>query len=130
MKKHGYENCTECGEIFECPIFVRRKVAEWIPAAYNLHQIKEIGLENWLGEQIERQALLEGLLQNYNEGRSMSLYCKVCARMPIDLICDATKEAKERLAGEDIDPADMKSKARIFKSVFKDFASEIDIDLK
>ena len=56
---------------------MRRKVAEWIPAADNLRQIKEVGLENWLREQKKRQALLEELIQNYNEGRSMNLYCKV-----------------------------------------------------
>jgi hypothetical protein len=109
---------------------VRRKVAEWVPAAYNLHQIMEIGIESWLREQIDRQTLLESLLQDFNEGRSMSLYCKVCARMPIDLIREAVKQARERFAYEKVDPADVKSKARIFKSIIEDSASEGNIDLK
>ena len=67
-KKHGFETCAECSEIFDCPIFLRRKVAEWTPAADNLRQIKEVGLENLLKEQKERQTLVEELLQNYNEG--------------------------------------------------------------
>ena len=100
MKKHVFESCTECGEIFNCPIFLRRKVVEWIPAADNLHQIKEAGLESRLREQKERQALLEELLQNYNEGRSMNLYCKICARMSIEMINKGLKESKEKLAGE------------------------------
>jgi hypothetical protein len=129
VKKHGFEACTECSEIFDCPIFVRRKVAEWIPAAHNLHQIKEVGLESWLREQMERQVLLEGLLQNHNEGRSMNLYCKVCARMPIDLINKAIEEAKEKFAGGKMEKSDMKSKARVFKSVIKDLALEANIDL-
>jgi hypothetical protein len=129
VKKHGFENCTECSEIFDCPIFLRRKVAEWIPAAHNLHQIMEGGLESWLIEQTERQALLEGLLQNYNEGRSMSLYCKVCAKMPIDLISKAIEEAREKVADEKVDKSDMKSKARVFKTIIKDLALEGNIDL-
>ena len=129
MKKHRFESCTECSEIFNCPIFLRRKVVEWIPAADNLRQIKEVGLETWLREQKERQALLEELLQNYNEGRSMSFYCKVCARMSIDLINEAIKEAKEKLAGEKVDNSDMKSKARILRAVIKDIALKVNINL-
>ncbi|UCE47315.1 MAG: hypothetical protein JSW47_17135, partial [Phycisphaerales bacterium] len=125
----GFETCTECSEIFNCPIFLRRKVVEWIPAADNLREIKEVGLETWLREQKERQALLEELLQNYNEGRSMNLYCKVCARMSIDLINEAIKEAKEKLAGEKVDNSDMKSKARILRAVIKDIALKVNINL-
>ena len=129
MKKHGFETCTECGEVFNCPIFVRRKIAEWIPAAHNLRQIKERGLESWLREQEEGQALLERLLRDYNEGRSMSLFCKVCARMPVDLINKAIAQAREKLAGDKVDEADVKLKARVFKAVIKDSASQVDINL-
>ena len=129
VKKHGYQTCTECGELFKCPIFLRRKVIEWIPAADNLRQMKKAGVNTWLKEQKERQALLEDLLENYNEGRSMSLYCKICARMPTDLINKAIKEAKEKLKSEKADHSDMKSKARILKAVIKDIASKGRINL-
>jgi hypothetical protein len=119
VKKHGFETCTECSKIFNCAIFLRRKVAEWIPAADNLRQIKEVGLENWLVEQKERQTLVEGLLRNYNEGRSMSLYCKACTRIPINLINQAIKEAKKKIVNEKIDNSDLKSKAKILKSTIK-----------
>ena len=130
VKKHKFEICTECGEIFDCTIFLRRKVMEWIPVADNLRQIKEAGLEIWLKEQAERQKLLEGLLQNYNEGRSMSLYCKVCARMPIDLINKAIEQTKQKLRYEKIDRSDIKTKAKIFKSIVSDLALEARISLE
>ena len=129
VKKHGFETCTECDEIFHCAIFLRRKVVEWIPAADNLHQIKNIGLKSWLKGQKERQALLEALLDNYNEGRSMSLYCKVCARMPIDVISKAIKEAKEKLAIEKVDRTNVKSKAKILKAIINDLALRLNINL-
>lgn len=125
VKKHGFETCTECGEIFKCPIFLRRKIAEWIPAADNLHQIKKAGMETWLNEQKERQALLEKLLQNYNDGRSMSLYCKVCARMPIDLINKATEQTNKQITGK----SDIKLKANAFKSIIKNLTLEAGINL-
>jgi hypothetical protein len=122
VKKHGFETCTECSEIFDCTIFLRRKVIEWIPAADNLHQMREVGLGSWLREQTERQTLLEELLQNYNEGRSVARYCKLCARIPIDLINQAIKEVKEKLETEKVNKSDLKSKARALKSVIKDLA--------
>ena len=129
MKKHGYENCTECNEVFNCKIFVRRKVAQWIPAFDNLRRIKESGLKNWLKEQKERQALAEELLDNYNEGRSMSFLCKACARMPIELINKAIKETKKELLSEKVDKSDIKSKAKILKAVIKDLALKANINL-
>ena len=119
VKKRGYENCTECDQVFNCTIFIRRKVARWIPAFDNLRRIKESGLKNWLKEQKERQALAEELLGNYNEGRSMSFYCKACARMPINLINDAVKESDKKIASEEIDKTDIKAKAKILKSALK-----------
>jgi len=129
VKKHGFETCTECSEIFDCAIFLRRKVAEWIPAADNLRQIKEVGLENMLKEQQERHALVEELLQNYNEGRSMSFYCKVCSRMPIELINKAIKEGKEKLISGKVNETDMKSKAKILKVIIKELALKANVNL-
>ena len=77
----------------------------------------------------EGQALLEGLLRNYNEGRSMSLYCKACARMSIDSIKEAIERAKEKLEGEKVDISDMKLKARILRAVIKDIALTVNINL-
>ena len=129
VKKYGFETCTECEQIFRCEIFVRRKVADWLPATDNLQQIKEVGLKSWLNEQRERQALLEKLLHEYNEGRSMSFYCKVCSRMSIELINKAIAEAKEKLVNEKVVEPDMKSKAKILKAKIKDIALEGNVNL-
>jgi hypothetical protein len=116
VKKHGFMVCTECKELFSCKIFLKRKVMEWIPAAGSLKQIKDDGLNGWLKEQKERQALLEELLRNYNDGRSMSFYCKAGSGMPIHSIHRAIKEAKDRLAHDKIEKSDMKSKAMILRA--------------
>ena len=130
MKKHGFETCAECSEVFTCAIFTRRKVADWIPAAANLRQIKEVDLENWLKDQKERQRLVEELLEKYNEGRSMSLYCRACARMPIELINSAIRESNKQLGGKQVDKSDVKAKAKILKAIIKDFASKANVNLK
>jgi hypothetical protein len=130
VKKHGYETCAECNEVFNCEIFVRRKVVEWIPAKDNLLQIKKAGLKTWLQEQKERQLLLEELLNSYNEGRSMNFYCKACARMPINLIYEAVKELNKQIVIDEINKSDIKAKANILRSVISDKAVKYNINMK
>ncbi len=60
----------------------------------------------------------------------MSFYCKVCARMPIDLINKGLKEAREKLAGEKAEKSDIKSKARVLKAIVKDLAIKANINLE
>ena len=129
-KKHNFEMCTECSDLFKCEIFVRRKVTEWIPAHDNLRQIKKVGIENWLKEQEERHLLLKELLRNYNEGRSMSFFCKACARIPIHLINDAIKESNKKIVSKELGKSDIKTKAKILKSAIKDkaIANNINMD--
>jgi hypothetical protein len=129
VKKHGFETCAECSEISSCAIFSRRKVAEWIPAAENLRQIKRIGLEDWLKGQRERQRLVEQLLENYNEGRSMSYYCKACARMPVESVKSAIRESKKRIRVQGVAESDVRSRAKIMKAAIGDLAATADISL-
>ena len=60
----------------------------------------------------------------------MSFYCKVCTRMPIELINDAIKYAKEKIEIEKVEESNIKSKAKIFKLIFNDLALKADINLK
>jgi hypothetical protein len=124
VKKHVFEMCTECSELFKCEIFKRRKVLEWIPVSNNLSRIRETGLKSWLTEQKERQNLLEALLRDYNEGRSMNLYCKACSRMPVDLIQKTIKEAEKKLTREKTCKPDIRLKAKIMKAVIQDLAAD------
>ena len=59
----------------------------------------------------------------------MNLYCKACARMPVDLIGRAIQEVQARLAGEGVDNSDATARARAFKLAIKDLAAAGDIDL-
>lgn len=126
--KRGLATCIECDE-YPCQRYSRiywgtdqeSKVAQ-----ENLDSIKKIGLEAWLEEQRERRLLVEELLANYNEGRSMSFYCLACALMPIDRLNEALAEIK----GMPIDDSDLKAKAKALRSIFQELASKSDIELK
>jgi hypothetical protein len=120
VKKHGLESCAECGEVFHCELLIRRKVAEWIPAAANLRRIKRVGTGKWLQEQIEREQLVKELLGKYNEGRSMSFYCKACARMPVASMKRAIRISEKRIASQRLSKSDMKLKAKIVRAAIEE----------
>jgi len=131
VKKHEFETCTECNE-YPCERLERRlsKYPEdWKISRENLESIKKDGINSWLEEQKEKQLLVEELLENYNEGRSMSFYCKACVRTPINLINEALKEAEKKIVNEKIDKSNIKSKAKIMKSLIKDMAVKSNINM-
>jgi len=49
--------------------------------------------------------------------------------MPINLIYDAVKESNKKIVSKEIDKSDMKTKAKILKSVIKDKAVKYNINM-
>jgi len=86
-------------------------------------------LENWLKNQKERKQLVEELLQNYNEGRSMSFYCKVCSRMPVDLVKNAINESNVKCFSQRMEKTDVKSKSKILKEIIENLSEKTNINL-
>jgi len=130
--KRGLVTCIEC-ENFPCERYLRIFWAtdqESGVAQENLKRIKRVGLEVWLEEQRERRLLVEELLTNYNEGRSMSFYCLACTLMPPNLVSKAVDEAREILINNQVDDSDIKAKAKTVKLVIQDLAAQCGIDLR
>ncbi|MDY7018965.1 MAG: hypothetical protein SU899_02655 [Chloroflexota bacterium] len=131
MKK-GLITCVECEE-YPCERYARR---DWgtdqlsRTAEKSLSNIEESGMEDWLKEQKRRQLLLESLLIDYNEGRSMSFYCLAAMLMSPELIEKAMGELKERIVDGQINSSNVKGKAKALKEIIQDLAQEHDIELK
>ena len=68
---------------------------------------------------------MENLLDNYNEGRSMSFYCIATALMPVELMDRAVDEMLRSTGGDDLD-----MKAKVLRALIEDLASKSSIDLK
>jgi len=132
VMKRGFTTCIECDE-YPCERYVRRSWGtdqESRVAQENLKRIKRVGLQVWLEEQRERRLLVEELLDNYNEGRSMSFYCLACTLMPPNLVSKAVDEAREILINNQVDASDIKARAKTVKLVIQDSAAQGSIDLR
>ena len=126
--KKELETCIECAE-YPCEKYMRRKwgTDQVSRVAQNdLERIKGFGLVTWIGEQRERRLLVEELLANYNDGRSMSFYCLACTLMPVDLIRQALVEINKLPLGD----YDVTARAKALKSVIQELASKYGIELK
>jgi len=100
------------------------------PALANLQRIREVGLETYLEEERKRRLLVEYLLANYNEGRSMSFYCRACALMPPHLIHQAIDEMEGLLITRQGDYLTPKAKAHAMRRTIQELALGSAIDLK
>ncbi len=122
VKKHGFETCAGCEE-YPCDKYTRRwdKSPEgWRIQRENMERLRREGIEDWFKEQVERRLLLEEMLANYNEGRSMSFYCRACTNLPVKLIKKAIEEAEKRFGSEGVEESDMKFRAKMVKEIIRE----------
>jgi hypothetical protein len=99
------------------------------PAIPNLERIREVGLPIFLEEQRERRLLVESLLAGFNEGRSMSFYCRAAALMPVELIAQAMSDAQAMADSGEVDSSDLKARAKSMRGAIQNLASQASIDL-
>lgn len=88
-EKHNYETCAECG-VFPCQRLFRQ--ADWVGFNTrqkwidNLNRIKQIGIDQWFVEQMEKQSLLEEALPYFGNDRMRSFLCLSFLYFEIDTI--------------------------------------------
>jgi hypothetical protein len=123
VMKRNHETCADCDE-FPCEKFVK-----WLDMDSfvthqkcfpNIQRIKKIGINAFLREQEERKVLLEIMLEQYNPGKCMSLYCLASSLMGVKSL----NEAMEQI--ESIE----ENKARSFKILIQDLSERDKIILR
>jgi len=135
VKEKNLETCAECSD-FPCTklegvdkydsFTTHRKM---IP---NLKFIKKHGIIEFLNAQKKRQKLLGQMLEQFNEGRSRSLYCIAATLLPIKALEESLDLAERKIKEKGIKDGDLRSKAKILKEILGEIASKelIDLSLK
>ena len=137
VKKKGLEACGECPE-FPCDKFKD-------PAEYqtmdtpsyppysklmsNLNFIKEHGIEAFIEQQRKRTGLLETMIENYDDGRSKSFFCRAAALLDVKSLENSLDKAEERIKTAHIKPDDIKAKAKILKESLNESAVKERVEL-
>jgi len=135
MGDRGYLTCAECAE-YPCQR-LRRTLGEGVdsfishkPAIHNLERIRNAGLDIYLSEAQERRQLVQELLAQFNEGRSMSFYCAASALLPPAVLRQALTEVRAAIAQGLVDGADLKARAKAMRVTLEELARVARIELK
>jgi hypothetical protein len=108
MKK-GIEFCWDCEESSACEKWGKHKAASRSADSFvcyqkleeNIRFVKENGVQEFEKEQIARENLLKEMLNEFNEGRSKTLYCIAATVFEVEELKDALSEAK--IQAKDLD---------------------------
>ena len=131
--RHGNFTCADCDE-YPCERLVRvLGVEEGLdsfishrPALHNLDEIRENGLEAYLAEQRERRLLVEKLIVQFNDGRSMTFFCTARALMPPEVLREVVMGAEKLILGGETP----KERAKLMRNAIEERALNDGIDLK
>jgi hypothetical protein len=126
VKKKNLEVCAECSD-FPCSKFKSDEEYQQLKesSSYpsykkvmpNLSFIKEHGIEKFIAQQKKRIRLLETMIDNFDDGRSKSLYCKSATLLDLGDLRDSLDKTIEKTKTDGIEPNDIKTRAKIFKDI-------------
>jgi Zn-finger protein len=131
VKKNNFEVCAFC-PAFPCSKFKTDKEIQQFEGSssyppykkimLNLNYIKDYGIEKFIDNQKKRIRLLEKLLQNYDDGRSKSFFCKAAALLDINSLEDSLHTALQKIKSYKISSTDIKLRAKIIKEILNESA--------
>ncbi len=135
VKKKNLEVCVECPQ-FPCSRIKDQKLEDspsypsYKKVIPNFNFVKENGVERFVDHQKERINILEILLEDYNDGRSKSFFCRAATLLELKALKTSLEVADQRIEKEKIDQKDVKCKSTILKACLTDAALEEGIELK
>ena len=131
VKKKGLEVCAECSE-FPCSKFKSNEEYQQLKesSSYpsykkvmpNLNFIKEHRIEKFIGQQKKRIKLLETMIENFDDGRSRSFFCRAATLLRLIDLKSSLDKATQKIKTDNIKQNDVKNKAKILKAILNEIA--------
>jgi hypothetical protein len=136
--KKNLEVCAQCPE-FPCPKFKTESQYQQMKesSSYppnrkilpNLNFIKKHGLKKFIQQQNKRIKILQTMLNNFNDGRSRSFFCRAAALLDLKNLEKSLNQAARKIKTDKIKQNDVKNKAKILKEIINETASKQGIEL-
>ncbi|UCE12409.1 MAG: DUF3795 domain-containing protein [Candidatus Heimdallarchaeota archaeon] len=138
VKKKHLEVCAECSE-FPCSKFKTDEEYQQLELSSsfppdrkimsNLNFIKEHGLKKFLDQQEKRIRILETMLENFNDGRSKSFFCKAAALLDLPSLENSLGDVTRKIKANNIKSNDVRTQAKILKSILNEVALKEGVEL-
>jgi Protein of unknown function (DUF3795) len=129
VNKKGLEVCAECLE-FPCSRFKSEEEYQQLQGSpsyppyskvmANLYFIKEHGIGEFALQQKKRMDLLTRMIQDFDDGRSKSFFCRVACLMEIMDLENAVNEADKKTRSGDFTPEDAKARNKALKQILNE----------
>jgi hypothetical protein len=134
VKQRNLETCAQCADWADCERVAKNLAAakhsdsfiSYRPLADNFAFIRENGIEEFVRREMEKQELLNYLIDNYYEGRSKGFYCISCQLVPLEKLKEALADAGAKMTAD----IDIKEKARLVRAAINNLADALKINLK
>jgi len=138
VKKKNLEVCAECSN-FPCSKFKSDEEYQQLKesSSYpsykkvmpNLNFIKKHGIEKFVGQQKKRIKLLETMIENFDDGRSRSFFCKAATLLDLTSLENSFDAASKKIKADNIESNDIKTKVKILKSILSEIALKKGVEL-
>ena len=127
VTKKNLEVCAECSE-FRCSKFKSDEEYQQLKGSSsypsykkvipNLNFIKEHGIKEFIEQQKKRIELLETMINNFDDGRSRSFFCKATVLLDLKNLENSLDEAMRKIKADNI--RDIKIKAKNLKNILNE----------
>ena len=127
--KRGLEYCYLCGE-YPCKKYDKALVDSFITHQHifsDPERVLRLGMEIYLSELEEKMALLQRMLQDYDDGRRKSFFCLAVNLLPLEAVRAALAESE---VGSADGPKTLKERAVKISELFHAEAEKHGITLK
>lgn len=138
VKKKNLEVCAECSD-FPCSKFKSDEEYQQLKesSSYpsykrvmpNLNFIKEHGIEKFVELQKKRIKLLETMIEDFDDGRSRSFFCKAATLINITSLENSLDKATQRIKTDNIKLDEIKIRAQILKEVLNEIVLKSGVEL-
>jgi len=128
VKKRDLEVCAQCTD-YPCAKFegvsdgpdvktTAKKILQ------NQQFIQKFGIAKFMEQQELRIKMLQDMLENYNDGRSKTFYCLATTLLSVEGLSRVLAEVDQIVQLDGIGKNDLKSRAKILKSILTRQAGE------
>ena len=138
VKKKNLEVCAECTE-FPCAKFKSAEEYEKVKesSSYppckkilpNLNFIKSHGIKKFIEQQRCRIKSLEKMIENFDDGRSRSFFCRAATLLDLTSLTSSLDEATRKIKTDKIKQNDFKKKAQILRDIINEIALKDGVEL-
>ena len=96
---------------------------------HNLNLIKEHGLKEFIDRQKKRIKLLEKMIENFDDGRSRSFFCRATCLLSVTGLESSLNKAIRKVKTDPIKTDDTRAKAKILKQIIDKIAIQKGVEL-